>query len=173
MGVTGREMRHAAEMYVGKSIDEDMALVAINEATRKIGDMGLLYGEITIENAEAGKVYYLPNDLLHVFSVVNQHGRSYEDWNVTGERLIFKAPGTYTVIARKIGSGLKSLDEEPDIHEAYHGAIVDYLREFAMSAKSEDPRSKTMLYERFERDVTNTFHFLRRQRQPRTIKVVR
>ena len=68
---------------------------------------------------------------------------------------------------------MASLSEEADIHEAYHSAIVDYVRRFVMEAKSEDLNYKTMRFDRFESDVINAFRFLRRQRQPRVIKVVR
>lgn len=171
--MTGSEIRHAVETYVGKSVDADIMLVAINEAIRKIGDMGLLYGEITVSEAEAGKAYYLPNDLLHVFAVFDQQGQAYEGWRVTGDQITFENPGTYTISARKLGKKMVSLSEEVDIHEAYHSAIVDYVRRFVMEAKSGDLNHKTMRFDRFEADVINTFRFLRRQRQPRVIKVVR
>lgn len=171
--MTGSEIRQAVEMYVGRPIDADIMLVSINEAIRKIGELGLLYGEITVSDAEAGKNYYLPNDLLHVFSVYNQDGNSYEDWAVVGDQIKFGDAGTYTISARKIGKKMVSLTEEVGINEAYHSAIVDYIRRFVMEAKSEDLNYKTMRFDRFEADVTNTFRFLRRKRQPRTIKVVR
>jgi len=86
--MTGSEIRQAVEMYVGKSIDADIMLVAINEATRKVGEMGLLYGELMISDTEAGKDYYLPNDLLHVFTVHDENGENYDNWNVIGDRII-------------------------------------------------------------------------------------
>lgn len=171
--MTGNEIRHAAEVYVGKAIDSDLALIGINEAIRKIGDMGLLYGEISLEEASAGQTYYLPNDLLHVYSVVDQHGQTYDGWSVLGSKITFKDSGNYTILARKLGKTMRSLDEEPDTHSAYHSAIVDYLRRFAIEAKAEEPNQKAMHYDRFEADVTKTFMFLRRKRQPRAVKVVR
>ena len=95
--MTGSEIRHAVETYVGKSIDADIMLVAINEAIRKIGDMGLLYGEITVSDAETGKAYYLPNDLLHVFAVFDQQGQAYEGWRVTGDQITFEIRNLYNI----------------------------------------------------------------------------
>lgn len=169
--MTGNEIRNAAETYVGKPISNDLALIGINEALSKIGEMGLLYGKIRI-NAQAGERYTLPEDALHVFSVQDPNGIGYEGWSLIGEEIRFSDGGEYIISARKLPKRMENLSDEPDIHRVFHQAIVDYLREFAVQsfASFED---KSPNFEIFETSVSRAFSFMRRQRQPRQIRVVR
>lgn len=171
--MTGAEIRRSAEVYVGKSIETDMALLGINEAMRKIGDMGLLYGEITVNNALADEIYLLPKDLVHLFVIVDSEGNAYSNYVIMGDRIIFKDSGSYVIHARKLADKLENLEDEPNIHEAYHGSLVEYLRRFVIEATSGEPKEKVGYYEVFERDVVNVFQMLRRRRVPKKIEVIR
>lgn len=170
--MTGLEIRNAAEVYTGKPIPDDVALLAINEALAKLGDMGLLYGEITVE-AKAGEVYYLPADLLHIFVIYDLMGQPYENYHLAGDRIVFRDSGTYTIVARKLAKPLEKLNAIPDVNEAYHNVLVSYLRAFVMQMYSENPADKNMRFDRFEYDAAQVFKMLRRRRMPKEIKVVR
>lgn len=169
--MTGNEIRNAAEVYLGKNISNDSALIGINEALNKIGEMGLLYGKIRV-NAQAGESYSLPKDALHVFSVSDLNGVNYENWSLVGEEIRFADSGEYIISARKLSKKLENLSEEPDIHRVFHQSLVEYLREFASQSFAEFGE-KNPDFTMFETSANKAFSFLRRQRQPRQIKVVR
>ncbi len=171
--MTGAEIRRATEIYVGKSIEADMALIGINEAMQKIGDMGLLYGEVTISDAKAGKSYLLPKNFIHVFYITDKEGAPYSGYTLMGNKIIFKDEGSYVVYARRLAERLESLDEEPEIHQAYHSSLVEYLRRFVLEATSKEPQNKIGYYESFERNVLGVYQMLSRRRVPKQIEVIR
>lgn len=171
--MTGAEIRRSAELYSGKPIEVDMALTGINQAMRKIGDMGLLYGEITIEGVQAGETYLLPKDLIHLFSIVDSGGKQYNNYALMGDKIVFGDSGNYVIHARKLSKKLESLEDEPDVHEAYHGSLVEYLQRYVLEATSSDAADKVGNYTNFEKTVATVFQMLRRRRVPKQMEVIR
>lgn len=171
--MTGHEIVKAAEVYIGKSIELDVALTAINEAIRKIADMGLVYDTVNINVTQADQWVKLPNDLTNVLRVYNMNGRPYDGWEVMGGKIKFSDCGSYTVHLRRIPARLTDLSEEPDINEGYHNSIVRYVREFAMKTMSSDFAYKTPNFDGFEIEVLKTYSYLNKRRQPRQVKVIR
>ena len=170
--MTGREIRNAAEVYVGESIENDMALIAINEALTVIGDMGLIYGTVTIQ-AESGQEYYMPADFTNIRTVYDSDNQPYSGWSQLGDAIRFEDAGEYKVYSRRTPSRLTSIDEIPDVSDSYHNSIVRFLRLFAIQAGSDEIRDKRHRFDSFEEDVSKIHSGLNRVRQPRQVKVIR
>ena len=169
--MTGREIRNAAEIYVGHELEDDIVLTAINEAVTLIGDFGFVHGTITIES-ESNEEHYLPSDITNVITVFRGN-QEYEGWRVIGDSIFFGEEGTYTIRARRIPSRLANLDEELDTNVAYHNAVLRYVRAFALQASSDDPGDKRHRFDSFEETVVSIHNRLNRSRQPKTVKVIR
>ncbi len=161
--MTGHEIRKMAESLIGTAITDTQAVSAINEAMTRIGDLGLIYGEIPVPNAVPGQWYHLPEDALHVRSVVDENNNQV-DWSLLGNSIQFHTGGNLTINARKLAKKYKNVQEEPDIHPAFHGLLVNYLRAIAI---------KQLDLNMFEEETRRISLMLRRARQPRTIRVVR
>ena len=161
--MTGHEIRKMAETLIGTAITDTQTLSAINEAMIRIGDLGLIYGEITVPNAMPGQWYHLPNDAIHVRGVVDEKNNPV-DWSLLGNSIQFHTGGNLTIKARKLAKKFEDVSEEPDIHPAFHGLLVNYLRAIV---------TKQLDLGLFEQEARRISLMLRRSRQPRTIEVVR
>ena len=170
--MNGLEITNAAEAYTGSAIKEDVALVAINEALSRLGDMGFIYGQVTLANVEANKWYRMPSDLTNIISVIDENGDVYDDWWDRFDMIRFKDAGDKVIQARKLPDRMISLDETPDCPAAYHNVIVTYLRHFILNSADEQYAGR-MRFDKFEQDATHIFNQLRRKRQPRQMKVIR
>lgn len=171
--MTGREIVNAAEVYVGKSIETNMALIAINEAMRVIADMGLVYGTISLNGAKSGEWKKLPNNLTHVLRVYDNEGNTFEGWEEIGGAIRVFSDGDFTIQARKIPNKMIDLGETPDINDGFHTSIVRFVREFALQAKAEDPAYKFHNFDAFKEEVMKTNRYLNRRRNPKQIRVIR
>lgn len=161
--MTGHEIRKMAETLIGTAITDTQTISAINEALIRIGDLGLIYGEVPVPNAVPGQWHHLPKDALHVRSVVDEKNNPV-DWSLLGNSIQFHTGGNLTINARKLAKKFKSIQEEPDIHPSFHGLLVNYLRAIAI---------KQLDLNMFEEEARRISLMLRRSRQPRTIRVVR
>ena len=169
--MTGQEIRHAAEVFIGRSIESDMALIGINEAMSKIADMGFVYGTITLEHHVLDDIHYLPADLTNILTVHDEHGKTAPYWRQVGDGITFDRLGTYTIQARRIPVPIESLDETPDMNQLYHRLLVSYLRMFVLAAKSEPPQ--LLNDEWFLQEAARINTTLMRKRQPRQVQVIR
>lgn len=171
--MTGEEIRQEAIRYSGFDITEEDALAWINEALRRLGDMGLVYGRLDVD-AQAEVSYVLPPDALHIVRVEHRASRRpYDGWRLVGDEIIFHDTGQYTVYARRMPPPLQFIEEEPSVHMAFHQAIVFYVRGMAKLKDDDASPDGHALLQRFEEEATRVFRQLQRSRSPRTIRVIR
>jgi hypothetical protein len=171
--MTGAQMHNNAAAYVGAAIDESDALVAINEAIDKLGDMGLVHGSANIVAGSATAWYPLPDDLTSLVSVDDGDGEDYRSFAQNGSHIRFAEPDTYTIYYRKHPTGVESLADTPCVHVSYHDVICTYLKAWAKMREDDKSQEGSRLMAQFERDAAKVFGILRRRRGPGVIRVER
>ena len=169
--LTGLEIKSLVEKYVDITIDSDDALEVINEAMDKIGDLGLVYGQVTLV-AEADTPYRMPADAT-IVTVILEDGETADGWTFRGGAIRFARAGTYTIIARRNPEHIELIEEELDLHPSYQRSVVTYLRGWFKLKDDDESPDGHRLMQQFRAEVDHTFALLRRQYSPKTIKVVR
>lgn len=171
---SGFHFKARAERYSDEEFltDED-ALIAVNEAISKLGDLALIYDKTYVAAEKAGW-YNLPVDCIHVVSVDSAYGVDYPHYRVRGGLIEFKNTGQYRVNYRRMPKHLASLNDIPETHPAYDDCLVTYMRYWLKMQDDEDSVDADRLYQKFQADVSATYHMLSRGKKgPLTVKVVR
>lgn len=171
--MTGAQIKAGAYGYVDETIDDKNALNTINRALNLMGDAALVYDTADIVVTEDNQWTNLPADLLNIVEV-EDGGTTFTEYRLRGHKIQLPKPGTYTVIYRRLPRSMTSLDETPEVHEAYHQCLVTYLQAWwKLRDDDENPdgiRNENM----FKEDVTRVFNILRRNRRgPAQIEVIR
>lgn len=167
------EIKELAELYIpGLEIDDGEAVSVINEALSILGDLGLVYGKITVE-AEKGKWFYLPEDATVVSVVTKADDAPYMHWKIRGRAIMFEDSGTYVIHARRIPPPIQNILDEPEIHPMYQQCIVTYLRGFFKVRDDDSSEDGHRLLGKFEEEALRAFNALRRQQYPKEVKVIR
>ena len=115
--------------YIDEFIEDHDAIAAINEAIAEIGDMALIDENIIIVSTEPREWIDLPVDITTVVEVEDEEKKYLPGgYRVRGNNLIsFNDAGTYKVYYRRIPRPILGINETPEIHEAYHQALVSFL----------------------------------------------
>lgn len=172
--MTGVQIKLAAEAYVDEFIDDPDALKAINEAIAEIGDMALIDEETILTSTENREWLELPDDITTVVEVEDMTRNTYRGYRVRGNNLIsFNEAGTYKVYYRRIPKPISGLNETPEIHEAYHQALVSFLIGWWKLKDDDENPDGLRNIERFKEKSMRVFNSLRRRRTPQQIQVVR
>ncbi|MEW6045008.1 MAG: hypothetical protein AB1609_00765 [Bacillota bacterium] len=172
--MTGKEIKTAAEAYIGETMDDTDALEGINAALRWLNDNGLVYDSTEIA-AEAKTWTSLPVNFITVSEVTNSAGELYTDYRQRVGQIIFAEADTYTVFGRRVVAQLANLNETPELHLAFHGSLVDHLIGWWKLKQDPDDADGDYHVKKFERDAMRTSLTLRSSRGPATatITVVR
>jgi hypothetical protein len=171
--MTGTDIVARAQRYVDDTIDSDDALVAINEAIDKLGDLGLIYESANITAGTANGWYPLPVDMTSLVSVSDGNGNNYEDFQQRGLEIHFSASGVYTVFYRKHPEGIAVLTETPPVHVSYHDTLCTYLKGWFKLKDDDESPDGLRLMSQFENDAAKVFSILRRKRGNGRITVMR
>jgi hypothetical protein len=172
--MTGVQIKLAAEAYVDEFIDDPDALKAINEAIAEIGDMALIDEDIIMIVDVSREWKELPEKVTTVVEVEDIIRNTYRGYRVRGNNLIsFNEAGTYKVYYRRIPKPISGLNETPEIHEAYHQALVSFLIGWWKMKDNDDNPDGPRNIERFKEKSMRVFNSLRRRRTPQQIQVVR
>lgn len=171
--MTGEKLRTEAIRYNGFNITEDDAIAYLNESLRRLGDMGLVYGQIDV-SAQAGVGYALPPDLLHVVRVETQGSRlPYDGFRMVADEILFNRNGDFTIYARRMPSPMEFIDEEPDVPVLFHNALLLFLRGMTKLQDDETSQDGHMLVQQFEEEAAKAFRSLQRKSSPRQVRVIR
>jgi len=176
MAMTGKDVQKAAESFIGDSINDSVALAAVNKALRTISDLGLVYDSMTVEVKSRNEWHDLPSYYTSVIKVEREEdGEPYNDCEDMGGRIRFRDPGTYIVYYRKIPRLLESLSDELVINEGFYNTIENFVIQYALRSKSKEPADKinTNLLQDFEKELIKTYGYLRKRRYPKQVKVIR
>lgn len=172
--MTGVQIKLAAEAYVDEFIDDPDALKAINEAIAEIGDMALIDEDIIMIVDVSREWKELPEKVTTVVEVEDIIRNTYRGYRVRGNNLIsFNEGGTYKVYYRRIPKPISGLNETPEIHEAYHQALVSFLIGWWKLKDDDENPDGLRNIERFKEKSMRVFNSLRRRRTPQQIQVVR
>ncbi len=169
--MTGKQIKAAAEKYIGETIDDVDAIEGINQALVWLGDRAGLWGEITIQ-AAADTWYDLPNDCLGVLEVQAASGQV-QQFEKRDNRIRFAAGDTYTVRYRKLPPEMTALTEEPAVHKVFHRILATGLAAWWKLKDDDESADGLRLLAKFERDANEAAALLRRKPGPATVQVVR
>lgn len=125
---TGEYIKRSAELYVGAELDNDDAIIIINEALETIGDLALHIENYNI-NAEGTDWCELPSDTTAI-NYITKGGAIYSEWSSDGTRIKFADAGTYLVNLRRMVPQITTLGDEIQIHPLFHKSITAYVRGF-------------------------------------------
>lgn len=171
IGVTGEQIKAAAERYIDEPLDVTVALEGINQALVWLGDRASLWGEVTIQ-AAADTWYDLPNDCLGVLEVRPASGQVRE-FEKRDNRIRFSADDAYTIRYRKLPPEMNSLTEEPAVHKAFHRVLVLGLAAWWKLKDDDENADGLRLLAKFERDAEYAAALIRRKPGPAAVQVVR
>lgn len=172
--MTGVEIKLAAEAYADEYIDDPDALKAINEAIAEIGDMALIDEDIIMIVDVSREWKELPEKVTTVVEVEDIIRNTYRGYRVRGNNLIsFNEAGTYKVYYRRIPKPISGLNATPEIHEAYHQALVSFVIGWWKLKDDDGNPDGIRNIERFKEKTMRVFNTLRRRRTPQQIQVVR
>lgn len=143
--MTGTEIKEAVQgrLPQGATIENTQAFSWINGAVAAIRDEYPPIKEVLFSNVEAGEECDLPADYMKIAEV--RDGERYLYYNVTADKkIIFEDGGNYTVKYHYLPAIVTSLDENPDVPEVFHAAIVEFCLSKFWEAESEGAETGAM-----------------------------
>jgi len=174
--LTGTEILSYCETRLGRNLDSDLALMAINEAIAEIGDMGLLYDTVDVEVTDTDDVYNMPDDWTVINKVILHKDKEYlfQNYTFKAGQIRFFEEGNFTIIARKMPDDIEILSEPiTAVHPLYHNAIKFYTLAWMKENDDFEDQTAHMLYEKFERGVSRAAKTLSRSKVPSKVRVIR
>lgn len=175
--LTGVEIQNYAETRLGRELDADLMLMAINEAAQEIGDLGLLYDTIEVEVDDTEQRYNMPDNYTFVEQVLyHRSGEKYlyHHYNWRTGSISFSDKGEYTIIARKMPESIEVLSEPlTQIHPLYHNAIKFYALAWFKENDDYSSQEAERLYQKFQERVRMAMNRLLRSKSPTSWQVVR
>ncbi len=152
-------------------------MMAINEAMFEIGDLGLLYDTISVEVDDTSQWYSLPDDYTFVEKIIYHEGSKeylYHNFTWRSGSISFRDEGEFTIVARKMPGEIEVMGEPlTEVHQLYHNAIKFYALAWMKENDDFEDETAYMLYEKFERGVSQAAKTLMRSKVPSKVKVIR
>jgi hypothetical protein len=172
--MTGLEIKSAVDLYMDDSMNTTDALTAINEAISFIGDMALIFDKVS-SFYEANKWYDLPSACTYIDEVNINDGYNtiYTGYRIKGNQILFGTAGNYIVHYRRQPNALTSLSNTPEVHVAYHSALVTYAKAWGRLKDDDESIEGQRLMAQWEKDIQRVFNILRRKRGNEQVLVVR
>ncbi len=174
MPIQAQKIVDEAENFLPISIDNDDAVMIINESVNQMGVLGLAYGEVTIDYDKSEEAWtVIPNDAITVIHVVDEDGNPYYRWQYEDNLIRFAESGTYKVAARKLPESIEKLTDIIDLNSLYKSALVSYMRGFIKLRDDDHSPDGVRLIGEFRELAASTFNTLIRKRKPSQVRVVR
>lgn len=175
--LTGTQILDYIETRLGRNVDEEKVLMAINEAIMEIGDMGLLYDIAEVEVDDTDQWYNMPEDYTYVEKIIYHESSTdylYHNFTWKTGAISFDDEGKFTVVARKMPEEIELLAEPiTAVHPLYHNAIKFYSLAWMKENDDFEDQTAHLLYEKFEKGVARAADTLLRSKVPTEIKVIR
>ena len=159
------QIRHAAEMYCGKVVEDDMALDVVNEALDTIGDLSDIHDEAEVVAADTVTWYELPGGTTNIVNVVDDMGDTYQKWQTRENTIKFGDAGTYSVLIKRMPDHVDSMSDEPECHVMFHRPISFYLRGYAKLATDDGNQDGHQQITRFMEEITRVAQVIRASRK--------
>jgi hypothetical protein len=155
MAFTGRSLINTAAIYNDEPIDVSLAVPAINRALGILGDMGLVFQDVSIVAAEQDTYYPTIDNATAIIRVSNDKKKTYILWQADDAREIqFRDAGTYTVRVRRLSAQISGIDTSIDIHPAFEQVICSFLIGFAkLEDDDTNPDGQKNLEQTFRNDA--------------------
>jgi len=175
--MTGSEILSYCETRLGRSLDSDLALEAINESLREIADAGLLYATATVTVDNIDNKFEMPGDYTYIEQVIKQDDGEeyiYEDYTFRGGQIEFENEGEYEVIARKMPENIENIsDSLVEIHPLFYNAIKYYVLAWFKENDQFGSKGSQVLYERFNKRIIKASKTLLRSEPNKSWRVIR
>jgi len=172
--MTGLQIKAAVELYIDDTLESTNVLTAINEAISIIGDMALVFDKVE-SDYKANMWYPLPAGCTYVDEVNICDGTNsvYTGYRIKGNEILFGSSNRYIINYRRQPRGIASLNDTPEIHEAYHQPIVTYVKGWVRLVDDEDSNDGLRLMAQWEKDIQRVYNMLKRKRSPKQVMVMR
>lgn len=170
--MTGTEILKYIETRVGRTVEPDHVLMAINEAMNEVGDMGLLYDSTEAVVTDTGEWFALPDDYTSVKSV-SIEGKLYLDWQYVNGRIKFNDTGTFAIIARKMAPVFSSIADTLPLHRLYHNGIQFYALAWIRENDDALDQAAQLYHQKFVNSVQSAAQTLIGTKPPMQWTVIR
>lgn len=171
--MTALDIKTAAEAYIDETMDSSEAIAAINRAMGIIGDMALVTAQTSITAATDNSWVSLPDNLTNVLDVIDSDGNPYLAYRQFGNQIFLTDAGTYTLWYRRLPNPIQVLSDTPEIHVAYHPALVTYVIAWWKLKDDDENPDGVRREQEFYDEVQRIYNSLERRRVPRSARVVR
>lgn len=171
--MTGAQIKQEAEAYIEEFIDDPDALVFINRVLNMIGDLALIYETVEVTTSAPNEWISLPQTLTNVRKVEERPGSVYVHYETLDSKIRFAHAGTYTVHYRRLPKPLAGILDEPEVHPAFHSAVVTGLIGLWKLKDDDENPDGIRNYEAFKDQTMRVFNTLQRARTPNVVKVIR
>lgn len=178
--MTGTEIQSYVESRIGRQVDSDDVLEAINEGLNEIGDMGLLYATIDVSVSDTSQWYNMPvepapyTQIIHIIKKENNKEYYYQRWEYRNGSIRFFDEGDYTIVARKMPEHLNNIsDSFTSLHRLYYNAIKFYALSWIRENDDIEDTGAQLLRQRFEESVARAATTLVSTKSPAKVKVIR
>lgn len=175
--MTGSEILSYCEKRLGRNVDSDLVLEAINEGLRTIADQGLLYNEIELTVDDVSQKYNMPPDYTYIEKVIKigeDEDYIYKDYNFLGGQISFEDGGDYIITARRMPSDIENIsDELIEIHPMFYNPLKYYTLAWLKENNNFASKGAQVLYKRFKRGIDKASKTLLRSKSPRSWTVIR
>jgi hypothetical protein len=128
--MTGAEIQAAAAAYIDEDIAEADALIAINEAMDKLGDLALVYDSKDVA-LPASTWTALVDEFASIVELTDSSGVRYNNYRVLGNEIKTSKADTFTIRFRRMPVRIAALTATPELHSAFHPVLVLYLKSWA------------------------------------------
>jgi hypothetical protein len=174
--MTGSEILNYIETRIGRSIDSDLVLEAINEALDTIGELGLLYATTDLTVEDTNLWYSMPDDYTTIEKVIKFEDKEYiyTRWEHRTGEIRFYDQGEYRIVATKMPEHLSLIsDNFMDLHKLYHNAVKYYALAWVKENDDFSDPAAEKLYARFQNNVKRAAQTLSRSKPPSKVQVKR
>lgn len=156
--MTGSDVQGFVEMLLGRTVDDNLIITAINDSMQEMGDMNMYYGTIDVNDVtNEDQEYSLPDDFTMIELIKKlEDDKEYifEDYEYRNGIVTFNAEGDFTIIARRIPDEISVLgDTITGLHKLYNMAVKWYALYYTRLSEDMDDQTAQRLYNQFKEKV--------------------
>jgi len=154
--MTGSDVQGFIEMLLGRTVDSDLILTAINDSMKEMGKMSMLYGTITVNVTDDDEEYSLPSTFTHlekVEKIVDDKEYIYEDYTYRNGIIEFNDEGDFYIVSKRLPEEISVLADIIPLHTLYDMAIKWFALYYTRLSEDMDDQTAQRLYKEFTEKV--------------------
>lgn len=163
MPFTGDDLIDVAEIYTNITIDDNDAVLIINQGLNRLATLGYAYSkeDFTIADGDIGSFQSFTDDVIGVVLVLDSNENLYNRWKFNSSNGIeFDDEGDYEVIIKIIPSEIDDVSEDISINDIYKTPLFKYLTAFTKLQRNDTSPDGTRLMQEFERLGASAYNTL-------------